>query len=181
MGAQFRNEARGKWHVALSVPGLPEALPLLGELEAIDLRGTPRLPAAARWYLRAVRGGPRPDAIVAFWVAIEALVGSEKTSPKQVVSALEEAGADLSAMTLSVGQLAGLRAEVVHKGVERPPTLERGYYYLEAICRILMREIIGSEGIWPLLPDPDAWGPPVNEEVRRAWGEPPQVNLKQAR
>ena len=160
----------------LPYPVVPEELPTLARLRDADTISG-QATSAARWYLRAVRGGPRPDAIVYFWIAIEALIGTDTTSPKQVVAALEDAGADLSGMSISVGRLAGLRAQVVHQGEEDPARLNEGYYHLEAVCRVLLRTKLGIHGIWPILPDFDAWSPPANEELRRAWEGPPEVHF----
>jgi hypothetical protein len=79
---------------------------------------------------------------------------------------------------LSIPRLYWIRGEVVHRGREFPDDLEQGYYLLEAIVRILLREEVGDEGLWPLLPDPDAFRSPVREQIIQAWNSPPIVNLE---
>jgi len=132
------------------------------------------LSSAARWYLRGVRMGPQPDAIVSLWTAIEALLGPSGNRRRQLEEALTPL-VDLSAFTMSVAQLVRLRAAVVHHGNERPDRLDEGYYHLEGIIRILMRAHLDDEGAWPINPDPDAWDPPANQEIREMWSRPPKV------
>lgn len=132
--------------------------------------------AAARWYLRGAQLGPVADAIVYFWIAIDALLGTEGN---QVIPALRKAlarrGFQLESLPISVGRLYGLRGEIVHKGVERPPELVDGYYELEAITRMLIRDMMGLSSSWPeqvalpWFPDRDA------ALVERRWRKPKTV------
>jgi len=72
---------------------------------------------------------------------------------RRVEDALAEAGLALNQLPLSIGRLAGLRAEVVHKGIEQPELLYAGFYELEALARLLLRHRLGvAEGAWPLVP-----------------------------
>jgi hypothetical protein len=154
----------------------PEQLERLG-----DAAVEPSLAMAARWYLRAVQGGPRADAIVYFWTAIEALLGPANGSKAdQLKDALRAAGADPDPdeLPISVTRLSWIRGEVVHKGKEQPDDLTRGYYWLEAITRILLRDRLGLDGVWPLQPDPDCFSSPFREQIIKAWTSPPGVNLE---
>jgi hypothetical protein len=159
-------------------PVVVAELPQLAQLADTEVEGT--LAMAGRWYLRAVRGGPRADAIVYFWTAIEGLLGPANGSKaEQLKEALRAAGAqpDPDEMQLSVARLSWIRGEVVHKGKEQPDDLELGYYLLEAIVRTLIRERLGLEGLWPLLPDASAFTSPVREQIIEGWRSP-SVNLQ---
>jgi hypothetical protein len=137
---------------------LPEQRQLLDGLAAFDLsHDSPEL-GAARWYLRAVQSGPTPDAVVFLWIAMEALApptGKSDTrgDVRRVEDALKETGLALDQLDLSIGRLAGLRGDVVHKGIEQPELLYEGFYELEALTRLLLRHRLGVvEGAWPLTP-----------------------------
>jgi hypothetical protein len=160
-------------------PVVPSALPQLEQLADVEVEGP--LATASRWYLRAVRSGPQADAIVYFWTAIEALLGpADGSKADQLQEALRAAGADPDPddMPLSVSRLSWIRGEVLHRGNEQPDDLTEGYYTLEAITRILLRERLGLEGVWPLLPDPESFASPVREQIMEAWNSPPVVNLE---
>lgn len=110
---------------------------------------------AARWYLRAAQSGPTPDAIIYLWVALEALVPARSkgssSDVKGVEAALRSAGADPARWTPSVGRCAGLRAQIVHHGLEQPELLSEGFYSLEAMVRLLLRHRLGVDSdSWPL-------------------------------
>jgi hypothetical protein len=113
---------------------------------------------AGRWYLRAVQSGLTPDAVVFLWIAMEALApptgkGDSRPEVRRVEETLTEAGLALDQLELSVGRLAGVRADVVHKGMERPELLYGGFYELEALARLLLRHRLGGvQGAWPLTP-----------------------------
>jgi hypothetical protein len=95
---------------------------------------------------------------VFLWIAMEALApptgkGDNRPHVRRVEDALAEAGLALDQLQLSIGRLAGLRAEVVHKGIEQPELLYTGFYELEALARLLLRHRLGiAEGAWPLMP-----------------------------
>jgi hypothetical protein len=131
---------------------------LLDQLAAFDLSQDRAELGAGRWYLRAVQSGPTPDAVVFLWIAIEALApptgkGDTRTDVRRVEDALAEAGVALEQLELSIGRLAGLRADVVHKGIDQPELLYAGFYELEALTRLLLRHRLGVvQGAWPLIP-----------------------------
>jgi hypothetical protein len=98
---------------------------LLEQLASFDMSQERAELGAGRWYLRAVQSGPTPDAVVFLWIAMEALApptgkGDNRPHVRRVEDALAEAGLALDQLQLSIGRLAGLRAEVVHKGIEQP-------------------------------------------------------------
>jgi hypothetical protein len=79
--------------------------------------------------------------------------GDTRTHVRRVEDALAEAGLALDQLQLSIGRLAGLRADIVHKGMEQPELLYAGFYELEALVRLLLRKRLGvAEGAWPLMP-----------------------------
>jgi hypothetical protein len=83
--------------------------------------------------------------------------GKADTRPevRRVEEALTEAGLALDQLELpvSIGRLAGLRADVVHKGMEQPELLYAGFYELEALTRLLLRHRLGIvQGACPLTP-----------------------------
>jgi hypothetical protein len=137
------------------------ALSALGSFDLTDERAPL---AASRWYLRAARLGPTADAVLFLWIALEALskppFGAKLTSTERsrtdvgwVERALDEAGLSPSDVEPSVGRLAGLRAEIVHGGVEQPALLFDGYYALEQLVRLLLRKRLELGVGWPLAPD----------------------------
>jgi hypothetical protein len=124
---------------------------------------------AARWYLRAAQAGPTPDAIVFLWIALEALTKPPQTSGRGkrkragegkklddvglVEAELLDIGLDPSTLSPSVGQLAGLRADIVHYGQEQPALLHDGFYQLEMLVRSLVQSRLGIAGqAWPVVP-----------------------------
>lgn len=134
------------------------------ETEVLSLLSRPSLSdpgpasAAARWYLRGAQAGPTADGAVFMFIALEALVaprpGKNKKSfeVKAVKAGIEKAGGDASSIRPSVGHLAGLRADLVHHGKEQPPLLYEGFYALEWIVRLLLRDQwkIDHAKAWPL-------------------------------
>jgi hypothetical protein len=140
-----------------------ESLETLSQLDFSE--DDPRF-AAARWYLKAAQLGPVADAVVFLWIALEALAkpryGTRLTPQEQsrrdvawVELALAETGFDVSTLVPSVGRLAGLRAQIVHGGLEQPQLLDQGYYALEWITRLLLRHCFGvtpETPAWPLSP-----------------------------
>jgi hypothetical protein len=137
---------------------LSEQRQLLEQLATFDLSHERAELGASRWYLRAVQSGPTPDAVVFLWIAMEALApptgrGDTRSDVRRVEEALTEAGLALDQLQLSIGRLAGLRADVVHKGIEEPELLNAGFYELEALARLLLRHRLGVvQGAWPLSP-----------------------------
>lgn len=133
-------------------------------LRDLDLDTAEPLQAAARWYLRAAQEGPTAEAVVSLWIALEALAkppyGKKLTSEQKrltdviwVERALEAAGLDPGEVKPDVGRLAGLRAEIVHGGIEQPALLRDSYYTLEAITRRLLRHGLSVDVGWQLRPD----------------------------
>lgn len=130
---------------------------------------------AARWYLRAAQQGPSADAIVALWIAVETLTPTRSTSPKAIESALTEVGWDITSQDLSVGRLAGLRAEIVHHGVENEELIKAGYYHLEAITRVLLRRELRIISTWPPQTSVNWIVDPPTDEIDRRWANPQTV------
>jgi hypothetical protein len=143
---------------------LEEHRDILAQLAATDPGAADPVVAAARWYLRAAQGGRAPDSIVFLWIALEALskprFGTKLSKPEKKLSdvewveqALTEIGIDPAAINPTVGRLSGLRAEVVHGGVENPALLGEGYGVLEALTRALLRHRLGTGPMgWPAFP-----------------------------
>jgi hypothetical protein len=142
------------------------------ERKALDEIGTIDLPAAgselssaARWYLRGTQSGPTADGVLFLWIAIEALTPARSTDPKTVEAMLTAAGWDVSVHEVSVGRLAGLRAQIVHGGIEAPALLQEGYYHLEAIARVLIRYASGLDSTWPAPLMADVFDEPFRTEL----------------
>jgi hypothetical protein len=141
----------------------------------------------ARWYLRAAQLGPVADAIVFFWIALEALAkppyGAKLTSDERsrpdvawVEQAVAGAGFDPSDLSPSVGRVAGVRAEIVHGGRTEPSELRPAYYMLEQLTRLLLRHRLGiAELGWPLAPDNSNLRRPYRDEAERLHQEPTTV------
>lgn len=136
----------------------------LRSLATLDLSRPDPTHAASRWYLRGAQEGPTPDAVVAFWIALEALAkpryGTKvpravrrRSDVGWVESAIEEAGITASDLEPSIGRLAGLRAEIVHGGVEQPVLLREGFYALEGLTRQLIRHRLEIRSSWPAKPE----------------------------
>ncbi|MEX2447711.1 MAG: hypothetical protein WD404_03085 [Solirubrobacterales bacterium] len=134
------------------------------ELRKLDLSTAEPFHAAARWYLRAAQEGPTAEAVVSLWIALEALskppYGTKLTREEKrltdviwVERALEKAGLDPAEVRPDVGRLAGLRAEIVHGGIEQPAILRDGFYTLEMISRLLLRHRLSIDVGWQLYPE----------------------------
>jgi hypothetical protein len=138
---------------------LSEQRRLLEGLKELDLSHDGPELGAARWYLRAAQSGPTPDAVVFLWIAMEALApptgkGDTRSEVRLVEDALEKAGLALDQLEFSVGRLAGLRGDIVHKGIEQPALLHEGFYELEFLTRLLLRHRLRvAEVSWPLTPN----------------------------
>src|SRR5215216_2113023 len=140
----------------------------IGELGALDLDEVPDLAEAGRWYLRGAQQGPVADAIVCLWIAVEALTPAPRTNPKVVEVMLISAGFDPAWLgEFAVGRLAGLRADIVHKGMRDHPQIRDGYYRLEAIARVLIRNAVGVDSSWPPALVPPAFGDSAEEVSRQ--------------
>lgn len=148
--------------------------------------------AAARWYLRAVQAGVTPDAVVFFWIALESLAkpayGAKLSKAQRRITdvgwvqlAVKEAGVELAEVSPPIGLLAGLRAEIVHGGVESPALLRDGYYALEVLARLLLRHRLGITATgWPLAPGNSnlrghlgSVGVALQALAKTEWREPP--------
>lgn len=145
---------------------------ILKGLAEVDPAASNPLVAAARWYLRAAQGGVTPDSIVFLWIALEALAkppyGTKLNKSEKKLSDVEwveravgDTGLDPGIVEPTIGRLAGLRAEIVHGGVETPALLREGYYVLEALTRLLIRHRLSTGSMaWPAFPDePNLVGP----------------------
>ena len=149
----------------------------IARLQSVDLSADDPGLAAVRWYLGAVQAGPVPDSIVSLWIALEALTrpataGKSWDEVRGVEEALRRAipGIDPKKdIQPTVGRLYGLRADVVHKGMEKPSLLLEGYYALEAIVRLLLRDHFDTgEYAWPARVDE----PNLRPEFWSLLGEP---------
>jgi hypothetical protein len=127
----------------------------LARLVSIDLEAEdPRL-IACRYYLQGAQAGPSVDGVISFVNAIEALVPGE-FDPRRIASAIRDAGYDPDALDPSLRQLARLRGDILHQGLEQHRLLFPGYYALEQILRSLLRHRLNmGSNIWPLSPDDD--------------------------
>lgn len=165
--------------------------PHVQALEAIgpsaDLESESPLQLGARWYLRAAQDGPVADAIVFFWIALEALskppfgtrlthADASRSDVAWVEQAVAAAGVDPTAFVPSIGRCAGVRAEVVHSGRTQPGELRPAYYVLEQITRLLLREQLhlGELG-WPLPPDVSNLKEPYRSKAEELHREPAVV------
>ena len=140
---------------------------------SIDFEANSPFVSSSRWYLRGAQLGPVADSIVFFWIALEALSkpphGTKLTSSERRLSDVEwveravaEAGVTPTDVSPTIGRLAGLRAEVVHGGVEQPALLDEGFYALEQLVRLLVRHRFGLNPFsWPLAPDNSNLRPPL--------------------
>lgn len=158
----------------------------LARLAHHDFAADDPVNAATRWYLRGAQLGPVADAVVYLWIALEALArpafgtrlhGAERTRPdsKWVELAVEEAGLDPGDVEPSIGRLAGLRAEIVHGGVEQPALLREGYYALEQLVRLLLRTKLGVTYAWPINPGVTNLIEPFKAEADEAMAHPETV------
>lgn len=146
-----------------------------------------RLNGALRWYQRAATAGPTAEGFVLLWIAIEAILpaaggGRSRNEVRAVEEALLAAdpSIDLNAdLDPSIGQLAGLRARVVHQGLENDGTIQAGWYTLEMVTRLLLRHAFGVEGGWPLAPAVTMLRSPWSEmrqEPRTEWLSAPGLD-----
>jgi hypothetical protein len=145
-------------HSADMLQGLRHFLPYevraleLEALEQIAASGSaiaPELRTAARWYLKGAQAGPVADAVIYFWVALEALTPGEQQSVKSLETMLVEAGWNMEDGDPELGKMAGLRADIVHDAVEDPARIREGYYRLEATVRVLLRRGLNVTSSWP--------------------------------
>lgn len=157
------------------------------KVEALDHDEYLRLGAAVRWYHRAVLAGPTAESFVMLWIAIEAAVpAAGGAQSRNEVRAVEEAiaGADPTLdipadIVPSVGRMAGLRARIVHQGLEDDVELSESWYMLEAITRLLVRNIGRITGGWPFFPDQSMLRDPfsrLKEAPKTFWHAPPIIN-----
>jgi hypothetical protein len=127
----------------------------------------PTLGTAGRWYLRGAQQGPSPDAIVSFWVAVEALFPDARG--KQVVRTVEaklaETAFAMDDVPVPIGKLYGIRGAIVHEGNDNPALLREAYYSLEAVTRHLIRARADVVSDWPALVDANVWPEPIRTLV----------------
>jgi hypothetical protein len=143
-------DSRSRVRTFLPFDVTEEELRAMDDLGRLRLGEVPERAEAARWYLRGARQGPTADAVVCLWIAIEALTPARSTSPKIVEVMLIAAGFDPAWLGgVTVGTLAGLRADIVHKGIREDPRIRDGFYRLEAIARVLIRQSAGITSSWP--------------------------------
>lgn len=124
-------------------------LEALEQLAASGSAIAPELHTAARWYLKGAQVGPVADAVIYFWVALEALTPGEQQSVKSLETMLVEAGWNMEDGDPELGKMAGLRADIVHDAVEDPARIREGYYRLEATVRVLLRRGLNVVSSWP--------------------------------
>ena len=153
----------------------------LGRFAAPDV--SPRLHAACRWYHRAVTAGPTAEGFVLLWVVMECVLpapagGQSRNEVREIEAALQRADPTLdpSAMNPSLGRLSGLRAKIVHQGLEVDPMIADGYYTLEAVTRLLLRHEFAVTQGWPYFPATPMLAEPLlsmNRPPETQWREPP--------
>ncbi len=126
-------------------------------LASADL--TDHIRTACRWFLRGVTGGPSEDGVLLLATAVESLVNDPNDgksgssfNPRKIRAAFVGAGGDESDLQLDIGRCAGLRARVVHHGVEDHEQLRAGWYALELVARTLMRHELHLDHVWPVNP-----------------------------
>lgn len=143
----------------------------IATLADLDLSADdPRL-AAGRWYLRAAQAGPTADSIVFLWITLEALgkprdakEAKSRTDVEWIKMAVRQAGLDPATVQPDIGRLAGLRADVVHRGIEEPPLMHEGFRALEQLARLLLRHRLGTGPCgWPLSPDENNLRSPLRQ------------------
>ena len=133
---------------------------------------SPSVSGAARWYLRGARQGPTPDGFVFFWVALESLSESRSTSPKEIEAELLQLGWRLDSLPVSIGRLAGLRADIVHSGVEDHDLLYEGFFVLETVTRALLRNRLAAYSTWPAQVGANNFDPPWRQHIDQSWMMP---------
>lgn len=138
------------------------------DLEALSL--SDHLRTACRWFLRGVQSGPSESAFMFLATAIESLVndpdvGKAAFDVKAIREAYEAAGGQEDGLPMGIGPCAGLRGEVIHKGVDDDDKLRSAWYSLERVARLLLRDKLGYESPWPLDPSEGVEG--VREEEVR--------------
>jgi hypothetical protein len=160
--------------------------------ELADLRTDDLVPLteAARWYLKAAQEGPTADAIVYLWIAIEALTPHRTTSPKTIEAMLTSAGFNPDLLgEVTIGHLAGLRADIVHRGSRDHPLIREGFYRLESVVRVLIRNAAGIRSSWAPVLTQGVFGeqalrmPEFRTQPQIVWhdgGLPPPENPKPA-
>jgi hypothetical protein len=118
-----------------------------------------RLRTACRWYLRGAGAGPTPDGVVLFWIALESLVppstsGKARNQVRDLENAVRSAYPDLDPTRIipPIGRLAGLRADIVHRGIEADPLIREAFYTLEALTRLLLRHAFEVSKAWAPFP-----------------------------
>ena len=147
---------------------------------------SPRLQAACRWYLRAVTAGPTAEGFVLLWVVLECVLpapggGQSRNEVREVESALRRADPTLDPSTMitpSIGRLAGLRAQIVHQGIEVDVMISDGYYTLESLARLLLRHEFSVTHGWPYFPAESMLAEPLRSMDRppeTEWRDPPGV------
>lgn len=166
-------------------PSNPWFEELNGELDRFEeSEPEPRLRTACRWYLRAASAGPTADGFVLLWIAIEALVpaaggGRSRNEVREIEEAIRQADPGLDPTSMidpSIGRLAGIRAEIVHQGLESDPMITRGFYVLESLTRLLLRQGFGVTQGWPYFPAEPLLREPfrrVSRSPRTTWRDPP--------
>lgn len=143
------SDARNRLRNFLPFDVTDEERATLAELASLQTNDLVPLAEAARWYLKAAQEGPTADAVVYMWIAIEALTPHRTTSPKTVEAMLITAGFHPEILgDITVGKLAGLRAEIVHQGSRDHPLIRQGFYRLETIVRVLIRNAAGITSSW---------------------------------
>lgn len=155
----------------------------------LDAEAEPRLRAACRWYLRAASAGPTSDGFVLLWVAIETLLpaaggGRSRNEVREIETAIQGADTTLDPKSMidpTIGRLAGLRAQIVHQGLESDPLIAKGFYTLESITRLLLRHAFGVRRGWPYFPAASMLREPFRRKSqerapRTIWRESPRLD-----
>jgi hypothetical protein len=135
----------------------------LSSLSGLDLDG--HAAYAASLLAAGASYGPSPTGFLLLWLAIDAVVATRKTQKAAVAQALADAGANLSWLSLPLGQLTGLRGPLAHGRAVDPHLLRQGYYDSEAIARVLVRKALGITGGWPAMPNATAFPLPAGRRI----------------
>lgn len=145
----------------------------LAPLRDVPLAETSLWARSARWYLKGVQEGPSADGVLFLCTALDALIqpagkGKAAFNVKRIEASMEAVGMDPTKLGMSAGRIANLRAQIVHQGDETPEALKDGYYCLELMIRLLIRQQLSrsldSKKGWP----PDLHGAfPTNEALAR--------------
>ncbi len=130
------------------------------------------LRTACRWFLRAIVSGPSETGLLMLATTIESLVNDASTGKpafdvRGIREAFESAGGVEADLQLDIGRCAGLRAQIVHKGIEEDDNLRAAWYSLEMMARTLLRDQLSYSSPWPFDPGDGAESLPWRTVIER--------------